>query len=89
MSDKKAHYASPRAQEIRDKIKMLKDRGMLPKGYAKEIMKKYPHLNENTIYGAASGRAASEEVQNAIIEIAMENKEMERIKKLNELLEID
>lgn len=76
------------AQElIRQKIRALKDNGHLPKGYAKVIREKYPEISIDVIYNAANGKPASEKVQNAIIELALENKAAKKLELLDSILE--
>lgn len=71
---------------VRAKIKALKENGHLPKGYAKIINERYPEITKDMIYNATKGKSASDMVQNAIIELATENKAAEKLRKLDAIL---
>jgi hypothetical protein len=74
---------------VREKIKALKENGHLPKGYAKIINARYPEITKDMIYNATKGKSASDAVQNAIIELATENKAAEKLRKLDAILNDD
>lgn len=86
MKDYSKLKSSETALLVQEKIKALKDNGHLPRGYARIIMERYPEITKDMVYNATNGRPSSEMVQNAIIELAAENRDVERLKKLDELL---
>lgn len=74
---------------VRAKIRALKENGHLPNGYAKIITERYPQITKDMVYNATKGKSASDMVQNAIIELATENKAIEKLKKLDAILNAD
>jgi hypothetical protein len=76
-------------QLVREKIRALKENGHLPKGYAKIITERYPEITKAMVYNATKGKSASDAVQNAIIELATENKAAEKLRKLDAILNDD
>lgn len=76
-------------KETLEYVMQIKKAGLLPTRYAKEIKERYPHLGIQSIHSVAAGKFHNPEIVDAIIELASENKEKQRIEKLKALLADD
>jgi len=70
-------------------VAQVKEKGLLPTRYAKELNLRYPHFKVKTIHNVVHGQTYNAEIIDAIIELASENKEKQRLEKLEALLKDD
>lgn len=77
---------SPTVIELMKKVKIIKDKNLLPKNYAQDIADQ-AGVTRNYVYQTVSGKNANLEVIELILLMAKDNKEKRLLDLANEILE--